>query len=281
MAPSTALAFILLFYGGATIPVALPTALAFVLLGMGESGLAMSGAPAPRAWSGDSISRKHMLLLEVLDLNATVSNMTRILRRLVSEDIEIVARLDPTVAPVMADRHQIEQVVIILGVNARDAMPSGGALTLETGQRHREGVCGAGQEEIRPGTYVELTVRDTGVGMDAHTLEHLFEPFFTTKNTGKGTGLGMSAVHGIAIQCGGHVGVESEVGKGSAIHIYLPVTGRPTEDPSPLPVADVEGGAETILLVEDQVEVRRFIATILGKYGYRVVEAVDADQALR
>jgi CheY-like chemotaxis protein len=126
-----------------------------------------------------------------------------------------------------------------------------------------------------------LTVRDSGMGMDAHTLQHLFEPFFTTKGVGHGTGLGLSTVQGIVIQSGGHVGVESEVGKGSSFHIYLPVAERPTEQPRALPVADAEGGAETILLVEDQEEVRKFIATILGEYGYQVVQAQDAAQALR
>jgi CheY-like chemotaxis protein len=219
---------------------------------------------------------------EVLDLNATVGNMEEMLRRLVSEEIEIVVRLDPAVAPVLADRHQIEQVVMNLAVNARDAMPSGGTMTLETGERHREGVCKRCHEQIRPGTYVVLTVRDTGMGMDAHTLEHLFEPFFTTKEVGKGTGLGLSTVQGIVIQSGGHVDVESEVDKGSAFHVYLPVAERSTVEPSALPPADViKGGAETILLVEDQQTVREFVATILEGYGYRVVQAQDAAQALR
>ena len=229
-----------------------------------------------------AFGRKQVLQPEVLDLNATVGNMEEMLRRLVSEEIEMVVRLDPAVAPVLADRHQIEQVVMNLAVNARDAMPSGGTMTLETGERHREGVCKRCHEQIRPGTYVLLTVRDTGMGMDAHTLEHLFEPFFTTKEVGKGTGLGLSTVQGIVIQSGGHVDVESEVDKGSAFHVYLPVAERSTVEPSALPPADViKGGAETILLVEDQQTVREFVATILEGYGYRVVQAQDAAQALR
>jgi signal transduction histidine kinase len=227
-----------------------------------------------------AFSRRQVLQPEVLDLNATVGDVEKMLRRLVGEDVEIAVKLDPAVAPVLADRHQIEQVIMNLAVNARDAMPDGGTLTLETGQRRLEGLCETCHEPIRPGTYVELTVRDSGMGMDAHTLEHLFEPFFTTKGVGHGTGLGLSTVQGIVIQSGGHVGVESEVGKGSSFHIYLPVAERPTEQPRALPVADAEGGAETILLVEDQEEVRKFIATILGEYGYKVVLAQDAAEAL-
>jgi CheY-like chemotaxis protein len=228
-----------------------------------------------------AFSRRQALQPEILDLNATVSDMEKMLHRLVGEDVEIVVRLDPAIAPILADRHQIEQVIMNLAVNARDAMPAGGTLTLETGQRQLEGVCGTCHEQIRPGTYAELAVRDTGMGMDAHTLEHLFEPFLTTKGVGRGTGLGLSTVQGIVIQSGGHVEVESELGKGSAFRVHLPVAELPAVRPSALPVADAVGGAETILLVEDQEEVRKFIATILGEYGYQVVQAQDAAQALR
>ena len=203
------------------------------------------------------------------------------LHRLVGEDIEIVVRLDRTIAPVLVDRHQIEQVVMNLAVNARDAMPGGGTLTLETGQRRLEGFCDRCHEPVRPGTYIELTVRDTGTGMDRRTLEHLFEPFFTTKGVNRGTGLGLSTVQGIVNQSGGHVMVESEVGKGSTFHIHLPVAELPTVQSRVLPAADARGGAETILLVEDQEEVRKFIATVLEAYGYRVLAAGDAEQGLR
>jgi PAS domain S-box-containing protein len=228
-----------------------------------------------------AFSRRQALQPEILDLNATVGDMEKMLHRLVGEDVEIAVRLDPGIAPILADRHQIEQVIMNLAVNARDAMPGGGTLTLETGQRQLEGVCGTCREQIRPGTYVELTARDTGTGMDAYTLEHMFEPFLTTKGVGRGTGLGLSTVQGIVIQSGGHVEVESELGKGSAFRVHLPVAELPAVRPSALPVADAVGGAETILLVEDQEEVRKFIATILGEYGYKVVQAQDAAQALR
>jgi PAS domain S-box-containing protein len=227
-----------------------------------------------------AFSRKQVLHPEVLGLNATVGDMEKMLRRLVGEDIEIVVRLDPAVAPALVDRRQIEQVILNLAVNARDAMPGGGTLTLETGQRRLEGVCATCHQQIRPGTYLELTVRDTGMGMDQQTLENVFEPFFTTKGAGRGTGLGLSTVQGIVIQSGGHIVVESEPGQGSAFHVYLPVAERPAPAPGPLPPAEADGGAETILLVEDHEEVRRFIAAILSGYGYRVVDTGDAEQAL-
>ncbi len=226
-------------------------------------------------------SRKQVLQPGVLSVNATVSDMEKMLQRLLGEDIEIVVRLDPAVAPILADRRQIEQVIMNLAVNARDAMPEGGTLTLETRQGHVGGVCGMCQGQISPGAYVELTVRDTGMGMDEHTLGHEFEPFFTTKGAERGTGLGLSTVQGIVMQSGGHVCAESELGKGSAFHIYLPVAERPTVEPSPLPLPDAKGGAETILLVEDQEAVRRTLVAILENYGYRVVETGDAGQALR
>ena len=228
-----------------------------------------------------AFSRKQVLEAEVLSLNTIVSNIEQMLHRLVGDDIQVVVRLDPAIAPVEADRHQIEQVIMNLAVNARDAMPDGGTLTLETGQRHLDGVCNSCREQVHPGAYVELTLRDTGIGMDAQILEHLFEPFFTTKGVGKGTGLGLSTVQGIAIQSGGHIVVESEPGKGSSFHIYLPVAERPALDPGPLPVAEAEGGTEAILLVEDQQQVCQFVAGVLRCYGYHVVEAVDAADALR
>jgi PAS domain S-box-containing protein len=228
-----------------------------------------------------AFSRRQVLQPECLDLNAAVGDMARMLPRLIGEEIKMVVRLEPGVPPVLADRNQIEQAIMNLAINARDAMPSGGTLTLETSQRHREGACGAGHEEIRPGNYVKLTVRDTGLGMDAHTREHVFEPFFTTKGVGRGTGLGLSMVQGIVIQSGGHMEVESELGKGSAFHIYLPIAARPMEEPNAPPLAEAAGGTETILLVEDQKNVREFIAKALRRFRYRVVAAGDGEEALR
>jgi len=229
-----------------------------------------------------AFSRKQALQTEILDLNATVVDMERMLSRLVGEDVEVVVTLAPAAVPVLADRHQIEQVIMNLAVNARDAMPGGGTLTMEIGQRHLEsGVCGSCHEPIRPGTYAKLTVRDTGTGMEQHTIEHLFEPFFTTKTVGEGTGLGLPTVEGIVHQSGGHVAVESQAGKGSAFHIYLPAARLPAAEPGAAPVACAAGGQETILLVEDQEEVRQFVATVLRAYGYEVVQAGDAAEAVR
>ncbi|MBI5084820.1 MAG: response regulator, partial [Acidobacteria bacterium] len=228
-----------------------------------------------------AFSRRQVLQPEVLNLNATVSGMESMLRRLVGENIEIVVRPDPAIAPVLADRHQIEQVIMNLAVNARDAMPHGGTLTLESGERHLEGICSTCREQIQPGAYVELTVRDTGTGMGQDTLEHLFEPFFTTKGVGKGTGLGLSTVQGIVNQSGGHLCVESEVGVGSAFRVCLPVARQTGLQPAAPEVSgDVQGGSESILLVEDQDDVRAFVATVLERYGYRVVAMGDTENAL-
>ena len=228
-----------------------------------------------------AFSRKQVLQPEVLSVNVTVSNMAHMLRRLVGDDIEVVVHLDPAIAPVEADRHQVERMVMNLVANARDAMPGGGTLTLETGEQHWEEGSHSGREPSHAGRYVGLTVRDTGIGMDKQTLAQLFEPFFTTKGVGKGTGLGLSTVQGIAMQSGGHVVVESEPGRGSSFHVYLPATTRTGEPPEQVRPAGVKNGTETILLVEDQEQVRQFIALTLRHYGYRVVAAKDAADALR
>jgi len=230
-----------------------------------------------------AFSRRQVLQPEVLDLNATVTEMVNMLNRLVGEDVEVVVELCPAAGSIRADRHQIEQVIMNLAVNGRDAMPGGGTLSLEIAQRHLEvaHICRWTNEPISPGTYLELTVRDTGSGMDQHTLEHLFEPFYTTKGVGKGTGLGLSTVQGIVSQSGGHIEVESELGKGSAFHVLLPLAGLPVAENRVPHGTAAPRGAETILLVEDQVQVRDFFATILRDCGYQVVVAQDADEALR
>jgi PAS domain S-box-containing protein len=225
-------------------------------------------------------SRKQVLQPEVLNLNATVAKMELMLRRLLGDDIDFVVRLDPCAPTVLADRNQIEQVIMNLAVNARDAMPAGGTLTIETGLRSLERVSRTCREPIKPGTYAELTVRDTGVGMDAATLERIFEPFFTTKEMGKGTGLGLSTAQGIAVQSGGHIEVESEPGKGAAFYVRLPLAGMPAIEASRSEAAKATGGAETILLVEDEDCVRRYLAETLRHYGYQVVEAADARRAI-
>ena len=227
-----------------------------------------------------AFSRKQMLRPVVLDLNAELTSMDKMLRRLIGEDIELVAALPPTLGRVKADPSQIEQVIMNLAVNARDAMPGGGKLTLETSdvelaQPHsREGVT------VPAGAYVQLVVRDTGIGMDATTRAHLFEPFFTTKEVGKGTGLGLATVYGIVKQSGGYVWADSEPGQGTTFKIYLP---QVAEEPEPAAAAAPTGpvhGSETVLLVEDEEPVRALARKVLEAHGYTVLEARRGDDAL-
>jgi two-component system cell cycle sensor histidine kinase/response regulator CckA len=227
-----------------------------------------------------AFSRKQILKQELIDLNEMVADMETMLRPLVREDVEIVTRLEPALAPVLADRHQMEQVVMNLAVNARDAMPKGGTLTIETGQVVWEGSCPHFTADARPGPYIRISVRDTGTGMDDEVRQHLFEPFFTTKGVGKGTGLGLSTVHGIVLQSGGHIDVETKPGEGTCFHIYLPAVEARRAAPGPPAASTAARGTECILLVEDQVEVRRFAATLLRECGYLVIESRDGEEAL-
>jgi len=226
-----------------------------------------------------AFSRRQVLEPKVLDLNAIVVDMQGMLRRLIGEDIELVIALAPDAGRVVADQGQIEQVVLNLVVNARDAMPSGGRLTIETADVDM-GADGAAPA-VEPGAYVRLAVRDTGSGMDPETMAHLFEPFFTTKERGSGTGLGLSTVYGIVKQSGGHLRVDSEVGRGSSFEIFLaradgkavPSAPGPAEPPKP-------ATGETILLVEDDTLVRELALRILRSHGYRVLAARDGAAAL-
>ena len=228
-----------------------------------------------------AFTRKQVLRPELLSVNATVTTLEQMLRRVIGDNINIVISLDPDIPAVLVDRPQFEQVVMNLAVNARDAMPYGGTLKMQTGQRYLGEVCATCQAGTRPGRYVEFTVRDTGTGIDRDTLAQIFEPFFSTKGVGKGTGLGLSMVQGIVIQSGGHIEVESEVGKGSLFRLYLPAAECPPVEPKPPRHIEAQGGTETVLLVEDKSQVRRLVAEVLKRYGYSVVEAVDPEQALR
>jgi PAS domain S-box-containing protein len=228
-----------------------------------------------------AFSRKHALHPETFDLNETVAGMANMLARMVGEDVRVTTRLDPSLSPVLADRRHFGQVIINLAVNARDAMPSGGELTIETSSALIDGPCRRCAANVPAGRYVQLTVRDTGAGMDPRTMRLMFEPFFTTKEVGKGTGLGLATVHGIVTQSGGHIDVESEVGRGSAFHILLPAVETPAPVKEPADAKAVARGAETILLVEDQREVRNFTTAVLRSFGYKVVAAPDAETALR
>ena len=227
-----------------------------------------------------AFSRKQVMQPRVLKLNDVVEGVRTMLERLVGEDVEVRLRLDAGSPTVNADPHQLEQVLMNLVVNARDAMPKGGELRIETGVL--ECGCGGGPIEGGPaGMCGVLTVRDTGVGMDEETLRRAFEPFFTTKGTGKGTGLGLSMVQGIVEQSGGSIEVSSEPGRGTTFRIHLPLlTGRKAEAERPA-AAGAKGGGGTILVVEDQQDVRNFVAAVLDVYGYRVIPAASAVEAIK
>jgi PAS domain S-box-containing protein len=225
-----------------------------------------------------AFSRKQVFETRVLDLNRVVANVERMLRRMIGEDVELVTRLQEGLWSVRADPGQMEQVLANFSVNARDAMPRGGRLTIGTANVARPAAGGAAPA----GDAVELSVSDTGVGMPPEVLAHLFEPFFTTKEPGKGTGLGLSMVYGIVQQSSGHMEVESEVGRGTTFRVYLPrAAGAPaSEEPSRAPGRPLRG-TETVLVVEDAEPVRTLARRILERFGYLVLEARTADEALR
>jgi PAS domain S-box-containing protein len=228
-----------------------------------------------------AFSRKQILQLVPLDLNAVIEDMGTMLDRLVGGKVVLVTRLDPAVPAVLADAGQIEQVIVNLAVNARDAMPDGGALTVETGSA-RIRPAEALRLEIAAGNYVRLSFSDTGMGMTDETRSRIFEPFFTTKEKGKGTGLGLSTVYGILQQSGGGIEVQSAPGQGTTFHLYLPPTDAPPEPNAESPGGrTARRGRETVLVVEDEDMVRELTRNILEEQGYRVLEAMDADEAIR
>src|SRR6267378_1089473 len=229
-----------------------------------------------------AFSRRQVLAPKVLDVNAVVANMDRMLRRLLGEDVELATSLDPGAGAVNADPGQLEQVLLNLAVNARDAMPGGGRLSIGTTRftLHEEHV--ERRHRMPAGDYVCLVVADTGVGMDETTQAHLFEPFFTTKEVGKGTGLGLATVYGIVKQSGGYIWVYSEAGHGTTVKIYLPRVPGVADAPAPASEPQqVRGGDETVLLVEDAAPVRTLARRSLEARGYRVLEAADGPSALQ
>jgi len=228
-----------------------------------------------------AFSRRQVLAPKVVNLNDLVEDMNKLLRRLLGEDIELCTKLDGTLGSVTADPGQIEQVIMNLAVNARDAMPKGGKLTLETANVELDQAYSRQHAPIRPGAYIMLAITDTGSGMSAETLSHVFEPFFTTKEQGKGTGLGLSTVYGIVKQSGGYIWPYSEPGMGTTFKIYLPrVEEMAQRLPAPAPAATSLGGTETILLVEDEEGVRGLTRQLLERHGYTVLEAEHGQDAL-
>jgi PAS domain S-box-containing protein len=228
-----------------------------------------------------AFSRKQILEPVALDLNAVLANLDRMVGRLIGEHIEIITRLDPELGRVKADAGQLEQILMNLVVNARDAMAEGGTLTIETGNVELDGHHARSHQGAACGPHIVLTVSDTGHGMDEHTQSHLFEPFFTTKVKGKGTGLGLATVYGIVKQSGGFISVNSELEHGTTFRIYFPRV----EDGAVPPVSDRSPvhpptGTETILLAEDASGLRRLARKSLERYGYTVLEAPNGDDAL-
>jgi len=228
-----------------------------------------------------AFSRRQMLQPKILDLNAVVSDTSKMLQRMIGEDIRLATELAPDVGSIKVDPGQIEQVIMNLAVNARDAMPQGGKLTIETENVDLERPMPYGPVTVSPGRYVVLSVRDTGQGMDADIQARIFEPFFTTKEPGKGTGLGLSTVYGIAKQSGGYIFVSSQPGRGTTFRLYLPRVQETAElfEPDDSSGASTQGSG-TLLLAEDEVGVRALVRRILEGNGYTILEASNGAQAL-
>jgi len=231
-----------------------------------------------------AFSRKQMLAPRIVSLNDVATENLKMLTRMIGEDIDLVLVPGPGLWPVRADAGQIEQVIMNLAVNARDAMPSGGKLTIETSNVTLDDEYARFHAPVRPGDYVMVAISDTGAGMDTETQSHIFEPFFTTKGT-KGTGLGLSTVYGIVKQSGGYIWVSSEVGRGTTFKIYLPRVASVGEPAAlvatPVEFKKVEPGTETILLVEDEANLRYLARQYLEKQGYKVIEAADGAVAMQ
>jgi signal transduction histidine kinase/CheY-like chemotaxis protein len=228
-----------------------------------------------------TFSRQQVVEPRVISLNAVVENFQKILRRVIGEDVELATKLAPDVGLVLADIGHIEQTLMNLAVNARDAMPTGGTLTIETANVEHDPDYAHEREAAGVRWFVMLAVSDTGCGMDEATQARIFEPFFTTKEPGKGTGLGLATVYGIVKQAGGFIWVHSEPGHGTTFKVYLPQVGAPAEGVTAAPSVRVLRGTETVLLVEDTAAVRAVTKQVLERQGYTVLEAPNGEAALR
>jgi CheY-like chemotaxis protein len=225
-----------------------------------------------------AFSKQQVMRPALTDVNDVVRETLELLNKVIGEDVEVVLNLEPTLPAVLVDRGQLGQVVVNLAVNARDAMPRGGSLTISTSVSSVDGATAARRAPVKPGPYVLLQITDTGVGMDEETSARAFDPFFTTKETG--TGLGLPSVHGIVAQSGGHISLYSEEGMGTTARVALPVAAGEAVPQPPTPPAQSLSGDETILLVEDDEVVRMLVGEALRGYGYTVVEASKGDEAL-
>jgi PAS domain S-box-containing protein len=229
-----------------------------------------------------AFSRQQMLVARRVDLNRLVADMDDLLRRTLGDHVEIDLKLAEDLWPALADSGQIENSLLNLAINARDAMPEGGKLTIEIGNVHLDEDYAAGHAEVAPGDYVMMAVTDTGIGMPPDVLAHAFEPFYTTKEVGKGTGLGLSMVYGFAKQSGGHVKIYSEVGHGTTVRLYLPrLSSALVNTDTNSTATPRKGGGETILVVEDNPDVRGLVLRQLSDLGYKVIEAANGPQALK
>ena len=227
-----------------------------------------------------AFARRQMYEPRVVDLNVLVESTQRLLARLIGENIELATERSPRPATVRADPGSMEQVLLNLAVNARDAMPRGGRLTIAVGETTVDRSAGDAPPEASDGPHVVITVADTGTGIAAEHLPHVFEPFFTTKPLGQGTGLGLSTVYGIVRQAGGHIRLATEIDRGTEVAVYLPRVVEPAATHAPAATAVSPGGGETVLLVEDDHSVRNVAARVLALAGYRVLQAVDGAHAL-
>jgi len=228
-----------------------------------------------------AFSRRQVLEMKVVDLNDVIRGLAKMLTRMIGEDMPLELRTGATASFVRADEGQIEQVLMNLAVNARDAMPSGGRLVIETADANPDDAVLKSQGVADPGQYVMLSVTDSGAGMSAEVRERIFEPFFTTKELGRGTGLGLATVYGIVKQHGGHIIVDSEPGKGTIFRILLPLTAGPGPQQAAEPSGPLPEGTETLLVVEDDELVRGLIDEVLAPLGYRVLTTASGDEALK
>ncbi len=228
-----------------------------------------------------AFSRKQTLEMKVVNLNTIIENFRKMLSRLIGEDIVLETKASTPVRNVLADPVQIDQILLNLAVNAKDAMPFGGRLTIETADTEIDEEYSVQHENAKPGSYVLMAVSDTGEGMSREVQEKIFEPFFTTKRVGIGTGLGLSTVYGIVKQHNGHIAVETKPGEGTIFKIFLPMTQQDIEETRQEEPGDIPRGTETILVVDDDSHIRRLIVDVLEPLGYRLLEAASGEEALQ